>query len=359
MNRKLTGIILAVMFLFTAVFAAAPADAKVLSPGDPGVKIVKFYIGQKYYDVNGVRQTMDVAPYVKDGRTLLPIRYVGYAMGLQEKDVDWNSAVRQASLKRWYGTGEYDYDEIVFRTGSDRSKADYILNGWDYTAKLDVPAEIAPPGRIMVPFRAAVHALGGLAFWDGKERSVTVVTWEKPPAPVKQTVKKVQCTLNKAEATVTYLDGTTKTVKTEKPAAISFTRPNGNAGYMMNAVEWLKLWGIPEDSMLLDPARGGLIVRGGAMHNNPLMEKDLRQMTTYTVFYVGEKQLWEGFFKRHPVKKEDLDKADLMYVKDGAFYGDCAVEESPVYLFGGSGWYGEKTSIGENWILIVGVEGSE
>lgn len=334
MKRKLTGIILVVVFLFTAVLTAAPADAKVLSPGDPGVRTAKFWIGKAYYEVNGVRQNMDVAPYIKNGRTLLPLRYVGYALGLQDKDVEWNGVLKHASLKRWYGTGEYDYDEITFRTGSDRSMADYILNGWDYTAKLDVPAEIAPPGRIMVPFRAAVHALGGLAFWDGKERSVTVVTWEKPPAPVKQTVKKVQCTLDKAEATVTYLDGTTKTVKTKKPAAISFTRPNGNAGYMMNAVEWLKLWGIPEDAILLDPVRGGLIVRGGAMHNNLLMEKDLRQMTTYTVFYAGEKQLWEGFFKRYPTEQRDINNADPMFVEDEALYGGYGVTLCGAYLWG-------------------------
>ncbi|MDH7579157.1 MAG: stalk domain-containing protein, partial [Bacillota bacterium] len=151
-----------------------------------------------------------------------------------------------------------------------RSRADYILNGWDYTAKLDVPAEVVPPGRTMVPFRAAVHALGGLAFWDGKEQSVTVVTWEKPPEPVEQTVKKVEVTLDKVEAEVTYLDSATKTVKTEKPAGIDFIRPNGNHGYMLDAIEWFRLWGIPEEAMLFDPARGGLIVRGAATHNNPL-----------------------------------------------------------------------------------------
>lgn len=347
MNRKLTGIILAVMFLFTAVFAAAPADAKVLSPGDPGVRIVKFYIGQKYYEVNGVRQSMDVAPYIKSGRTLLPLRYVGYALGLQDKDIEWNGVVKQASLKRWYGTGEYDYDEITFRTGSDRSMADYILNGWDYTAKLDVPAEIAPPGRVMVPFRAAVHALGGLAFWDGKERSVTVVTWEKPPAPVEQTVKKVQCTLDKAEATVTYLDGTTKTVKTEKPAGIDFIRPNGNHGYMLNAVEWFKLWGIPDEAMLFDPVRGGLIVRGAATHNNPLDGFD-KETPTYCVFYAGEKQLWDAFFKRYPTKKEHLDSADPMYVEDGALYGGYGVTSVAWHLWrtpGRATWSGDNNDV--------------
>ncbi|MDH7578852.1 MAG: stalk domain-containing protein [Bacillota bacterium] len=106
--------------------------------------------------------------------------------------MSWESAVDWARLKRWYGTGDYDYDEVIFRTRDDRSSADYILNGWDYTAKLDVPAEMTPSNRVMVPFRAVVHALGGLAFWDGKEQSVTVVTWEKPPRPVEQKVKKVE-----------------------------------------------------------------------------------------------------------------------------------------------------------------------
>lgn len=350
MNRKLTGFILAVMFLFTAVFTAAPADAKVLSPGDPGVRIVKFYIGQKYYEINGVRQNMDVAPYIKNGRTLLPLRYVGYALGLQDKDIEWNGVVKQASLKRWYGTGEYDYDEITFRTGSDRSRADYILNGWDYTAKLDVPAEIAPPGRVMVPFRAAVHALGGLAFWDGKERCVTVVTWEKPPAPVKQTVKKVEIPKNKAEATVTYLDGSTKKVTTDRPVYIGET-----GRYMLDAIGYFKLWGVPEEAMLFDPVRGGLIVRGAATHNNPLLEKDLRQTTTYEVLYVGEKQSWDGYFRRFPVAENVVADCDPIYLSNVALFAGEGARGTPLRLWGGSpndGFLGE----GNNKVLFVEIK---
>ncbi len=137
---------------------------------------------------------------------------MGYALGVAEKDVTWNGVLGEATLKRWYGEGQYDYDEITFRTkpGAIKQLGDYDLNGWSYTAKLDVPAEVVPPGRTMIPFRAVVHALGGLAFWDGKERCVTVVTWEKPPKPVAQKVKKVEATLDKAEARVTYLDGSVR-----------------------------------------------------------------------------------------------------------------------------------------------------
>lgn len=355
MRKKIAGLFLTVVFLFTAIFPVVPAaDAKVLSPGDPGVRTAKFWVGKPYYEVNGVKHEMDVAPYVQDGRTLLPVRYVGYALGISEKDIDWNSAVQQAPLKRWYGTGEFDYDEITFRTGDDRSKADYILNGWDYTAKLDVPAQVAPPGRIMVPFRAAVHALGGLAFWDGHDKSVTVVTWEKPPAPVEQTIYKVQCTLEKPEADVTCMDGTSRKVKTAQPVFIGITRPNGNPGYMINAIEWLKLWGIPEKAILFDPVRGGLAVRGAATHNNPLYGFN-RKTTTYCTFYVGDKQLWEGFFDRYPKAKGEIKSADPIYVKNGTLYGDIEVIGTPWHLWraGGSGSFDGED---ENTTLTVTAE---
>ena len=344
------------LFLVTAIavvvsFALPVAAFAVPCPGDPNVRVAKFWVGKAYYEVNGQRFQMDVAPYVKNGRTLLPLRFVGYALSVQEKDVTWNGVLGEATLKRWHGEGQYDYDEVTFRTKPESIKrfGDYDLNGWSYTAKLDVSAEVAPPGRVMIPFRAAVHALGGLAFWDGKERCVTVVTWEKPPKPVKQKVKKVEIPKHKPEATVMYLDGKTEKVVTEQPVYIG---PTGR--YMLDAIGYFKLWGVPEEAMLFDPVRGGLIVRGAATHNNPLDGMD-RQTTTYVSFYAGEKQSWDGFFKRYPTDPKEIADADPMYVESGTLYGDDGVGGAPWYLWGGTG-RASFSGTGDNKVLTVTVE---
>ncbi|MDH7578913.1 MAG: copper amine oxidase N-terminal domain-containing protein, partial [Bacillota bacterium] len=98
--KKFIGILLPLCFLLTVFAVPPPVGAKVPGPGDPNVRTAKFWIGEKFYEVNGVRQAMDVAPVIKNGRTLLPLRYVGYAMGLKEQDVSWEPAVGWARLKR-------------------------------------------------------------------------------------------------------------------------------------------------------------------------------------------------------------------------------------------------------------------
>ena len=43
-----------------------------------------FTIGQTSYTLNGQSVTMDVAPYIKDSRTFLPLRYVADALGVPD-----------------------------------------------------------------------------------------------------------------------------------------------------------------------------------------------------------------------------------------------------------------------------------
>lgn len=335
LKKQAISLCFAVAFFLASL--VAPAQAKVLQPGDPGVRISKFYIGQKYYDINGTRYTMDVAPYVKSGRTLLPMRYVGYALGLPDKNIIWSNTVTggTATLRRDYvREGRPFFDEFQVKPKSTV----ITLNGWDRWGRLDVPAETIPPGRIMLPFRAAVQALGGLCFWNGTEQSVTIVTWEKAPNPVPQTVTKVEATQNKAEATVTYLDGTRKTITCAQPPNIGF-----ETGYILNTVEWLKAWGIPEEAMLMDPVRGGLAVRGAALSKGFY---DGRPSASYVYFYVGDKQLYDSFGQRDP--KKDLYKYSAFEIEDGKFLAGAAAAGAPNALFGGSfeyDWTSDKSTL--------------
>jgi hypothetical protein len=100
-NRKCFKIVaLLVTFMFLLTIPASFAQAKPPGPGDPGVRIAEFWIGKPYYDVNGVRHNMDVAPYLKNDTTMLPFRYVGYALGLDPDDVVWDEAKRQVRITR-------------------------------------------------------------------------------------------------------------------------------------------------------------------------------------------------------------------------------------------------------------------
>ena len=61
---------------------------------------VVFTIGSTEYKVGNVTQTMDVAPYIKGDRTCLPIRYVGYALGIADQNILWDDATKTATLSQ-------------------------------------------------------------------------------------------------------------------------------------------------------------------------------------------------------------------------------------------------------------------
>lgn len=53
--------------------------------------VVIMNIGKQTYTVNGEEKTMDVAPFIKEDRTFVPVRYIGEALS---KDVYWDAALK-------------------------------------------------------------------------------------------------------------------------------------------------------------------------------------------------------------------------------------------------------------------------
>ncbi len=48
-----------------------------------GGLVVSMHIGKNAYTVNGTERQMDVPPYIKDGRTMVPVRFVAEALGAE------------------------------------------------------------------------------------------------------------------------------------------------------------------------------------------------------------------------------------------------------------------------------------
>ncbi|MCL2336640.1 MAG: copper amine oxidase N-terminal domain-containing protein, partial [Firmicutes bacterium] len=74
----------AVVEAMGGVLGWAP-DVRQVTLNANGVAVVMF-IGNTDYYVNGRQKTMDTAPVVKDGRTLIPVRFAAEALGCK---VDW------------------------------------------------------------------------------------------------------------------------------------------------------------------------------------------------------------------------------------------------------------------------------
>jgi hypothetical protein len=104
----------------------------------PGAKDIELTIGSVYLWADGVRQTMDVTPYIRDNRTFMPVRFASEALGAV---VEWDPDKRQVIITK--GSAK-----IVLTIGSRTMR----LNNTNVA--LDTEPEIVNPGRTMMPIRA-------------------------------------------------------------------------------------------------------------------------------------------------------------------------------------------------------------
>lgn len=113
---------------------------------------------------NGVRtlKAMDTKPYIKGGRTMLPLRYVAEALGYR---VAWLSETRTAVIM-----------DIGLRVEMPVDSNFIIVNGVKYTS--DVKPEMRN-NRIMLPIANIARALGLKdgkdILWDEVNRQVTLI----------------------------------------------------------------------------------------------------------------------------------------------------------------------------------------
>ncbi|NLX90526.1 MAG: copper amine oxidase N-terminal domain-containing protein [Firmicutes bacterium] len=141
--------------LFGKVITPAPGETRATTT---------FTIDSTTYTVVennvAVEKTMDVAPYLKNGRTYLPVRFVAYALGVSEDNIIWDPV--KASVTVFKG------DRIAQMTiGSNV----LMVNGVELT--MDAVPEITD-GRTMLPVRWVAQALGATIDWDADTQTVTV-----------------------------------------------------------------------------------------------------------------------------------------------------------------------------------------
>lgn len=142
------------------------------------VKSVVFVVGLNRYFING--QTpgveMDVAPYIDQNRTFVPVRYLGYALGVKENDVNWDNALQKASLTLPPNT-------VEMAIGEKR----IITNG--QAKDIDVSPELKQD-RTFLPARYVAEGLGYTVKWVNKDGKDYVICWpQNEPEPDISAVK--------------------------------------------------------------------------------------------------------------------------------------------------------------------------
>jgi uncharacterized lipoprotein YddW (UPF0748 family) len=100
---------------------------------------------------------MDTAPFIKDNRTFVPIRFVSENLGAK---VQWNGEKREVKI-------EDGATEIVMTIG----KYEFIANG--SVKKMDT-APFIKDDRTFVPIRFVSENLGAKVQWNGEKREVKI-----------------------------------------------------------------------------------------------------------------------------------------------------------------------------------------
>lgn len=113
--------------------------------------------------VNGQKYFLNPKPYIKDNRSMVPMRRIFEILGAK---VDWNEAQRSV-------TASQGSREIILHIGSTEA----YCNG--QVVKLDAAPEIMPEsGRTMVPLRFVSESLGCQVHWDDISHTITIDAYQ-------------------------------------------------------------------------------------------------------------------------------------------------------------------------------------
>ncbi|MCW2277452.1 copper amine oxidase N-terminal domain-containing protein [Heliophilum fasciatum] len=133
------------------LITAAPSEVRLES---------SFQINSTRYTSSGVEKTMDVAPYIKDGRTYLPVRYVAEALGVPSDNIIYDPDSGTVTLIK----GSLVAQMTI-------GKKELKLNG--AIIPMEVPTELVA-GRTMLPVAYVARVLGTAITYDEATKTVTI-----------------------------------------------------------------------------------------------------------------------------------------------------------------------------------------
>ncbi|WP_287195411.1 copper amine oxidase N-terminal domain-containing protein [Syntrophothermus sp.] len=129
---------------------------------------MKFVVGSRSYSIGERTFEMDAAPFIENGRTFVPVRFLAYAIGVPENGVSWDGAGQTVRLEnRGVAVTLRVRERVLRRNGSP--------------VQMDV-APVLRSNRVFLPARYVAEAFGRGVGWDQWSKSVYVypvkVDWE-------------------------------------------------------------------------------------------------------------------------------------------------------------------------------------
>lgn len=120
--------------------------------------IIKFVIGVKEYVSSTGKNKMDTSPVIRNGRTFVPIRYVGEALGAK---VDWNSETSTVTIRE---------KELPKRVVIFAGKRTINVDNDVYIVGKDNPAELPEliKNYLLIPIKNIADIFNGTYSYDSK-----------------------------------------------------------------------------------------------------------------------------------------------------------------------------------------------
>lgn len=128
--------------------------------------MVELIIDEVTYDVDEVTKLSDAAPYIRDGRTMIPLRIVSEGLDF---DVEWIEGTREIIIEDIFGKIKLKVGSRDIYMKSPVQEEDWIKS----EMVMDVPVEIVN-GRAFVPARFIATKMSCTIDWDAVERKVTI-----------------------------------------------------------------------------------------------------------------------------------------------------------------------------------------
>ncbi|MEN6348157.1 MAG: copper amine oxidase N-terminal domain-containing protein [Syntrophomonas sp.] len=126
----------------------------------PSNNTARFVIGSQTCILNGSVISMDIAPYIQNNRTYLPLRYVALALGIGYDGIIWNESNQTITLKKG--------DKVVqLAIGSTTM----LVNG---TVSVLEAAPDVKSGYTCLPISSLTRIFGYTAEWQPSSQSVLI-----------------------------------------------------------------------------------------------------------------------------------------------------------------------------------------
>lgn len=121
---------------------------------------VIFTIGSSNYYVNDQANKMDAVPFIENGRSFIPVRFLALALGVSEENIKWLSTEQKVVLTK-------DGKVISLMIGS------LVLDNSGAKSNMDA-APVIRNGYTYLPARYVAEAFGYQVGWDQNSQSVLV-----------------------------------------------------------------------------------------------------------------------------------------------------------------------------------------